>query len=160
MTLPKRYARSVFEVRVQRINESSGTLRIEDPESGWIYWREKIQSAQWFDPEKECCVAILLNTRHSAIGHSLVSMGTVNESLVHAREVFRAAVAMGAFAILLAHNHPSGDPSPSEADLRLTRRLAEVSQILQIPLLDHLIVGTPAAEAKPSYYSMKEAGVL
>jgi DNA repair protein RadC len=64
-----------------------------------------------------------------------------------------------AYAVIIAHNHPSGDPTPSEADHRLTRRLAEAAQLLQITLLDHVIIGSPNG-GKPSFYSFKEAGIL
>jgi DNA repair protein RadC len=85
-------------------------------------------------------------------GHD--NVGTLNESLVHPREVFRAAVAMKAYAVVLLHSHPSGDPNPSEADNRITRRLVEASKVLQITLLDHLVVGDE------KWFSFKEAGVV
>ena len=89
----------------------------------------------------------------------MVSIGSMNESIAHPREIFRPVVATGAYGIILLHNHPSGDPSPSEADTRLTRRLAEAASILQVGLLDHVIVGAPT-ENRPGYFSFKEAGIL
>jgi DNA repair protein RadC len=85
--------------------------------------------------------------------------GTLNESLGHPREVFRAAIFHSAYAVVVVHNHPSGDPSPSELDSRFTRRLFECSRILQIQMLDHVIVGA-SAPGRSGYFSFKEAGVI
>ena len=154
-----RYKFSTYEVRVQRVNECTGSLKLDAPVEALTYWREKITSSTWFDAEREMCVAIMVNTRHVAISHSLVSIGTLNASVVHPREVFRAAIAMGAYAVILMHNHPSGDPSPSEADRRLTRTLSESGRVLELPLVDHVIVGTPAPN-RPDHFSFREAGLL
>jgi len=154
-----RYKFSTYEVRVQRLNECPGSLKVDAPGEALNYWREKITKAPWHDPEKEMLVAIMLNTRYVALGHTMVSIGTMNECTAHPREIFRPAVALGAYGILVMHNHPSGVPSPSEADTRLTRRLAEGSGILQIGLLDHVIVGVPG-DYRPGYFSFKEAGIL
>lgn len=108
---------------------------------------------------QEALRVILLNTRYHLIKIESVSLGSVNESIAHPREIFRAAIHHAAYALIVVHNHPSGDPSPSEADHRLTRRLAEAAQLLQINLLDHVIIGAPAKERAP-YFSFKEAGVL
>lgn len=102
---------------------------------------------------------VLLNTRYHLLRIEEVSTGSVNESIAHPREIFRPALIYSAYAIIVAHNHPSGDPSPSEADHRLTRRLAEAAQLLQINLLDHIIIGSPDNNGTP-YFSFKEAGVL
>ena len=150
-----------FEVRVQRLHESPGSMRVEDPVAALTYWREKIVAMPWHDPEREVCVVLLLNTRYRVLCHSLVSLGSVNETMVHPRDVFRAAVAMGAYAVLLMHNHPSGDASPSTADHAISRRLAEAGRLLQITLLDHVIVGAAGAGADGrGYYSFKEAGLV
>jgi len=154
-----RYKFSTYEIRIQRINECPGSLRVDAPAEALAYWREKITVAPWHDPEKEMLVTLMLNTRCAAVGHAMVSIGSMNESVAHPREIYRPAVATGAYGIILMHNHPSGDPSPSEADTRLTRRLAEAASILQVGLLDHVIVGTPA-ESRPGYFSFKEAGIL
>ncbi len=102
---------------------------------------------------------ILLDTRYHLLRIEEISKGSVNESIAHPREIFRPAIHHAAFGMILAHNHPSGDPSPSEADLRLTRRLREAAQLLSINLLDHVIIGT-AATGRAGYYSFKEAGLL
>ena len=159
-----KYRKSIYEVRIQRLNESPAPidLKLDHPAALWSYWKEAIVPMPWFDPERELCVAILLTTRFAPLGHNLVGIGSVNECVVHPREVFRPAVAMGAYAVALIHNHPSGDSTPSQSDHSVTRRLKEAGDLLQIRFLDHLIVGTGGQvhTAMPPYYSFKEAGVL
>ncbi len=89
---------------------------------------------------REHFVTILMNGRHHPIGYQVVTVGTATASLVHPREVFQAAVGAGAVAIVLAHNHPSGDPSPSAEDRSVTRRLVQAGNILGIRVLDHVVV--------------------
>jgi len=108
---------------------------------------------------KESLRVILLDTRYNLIWAEEVSLGSVNESIAHPRDVFRPAIIASAYAVIVAHNHPSGDPSPSHSDHSLTRRLAEAAELLQIKLLDHVIIGSPA-EGRQSYFSFKEAGIL
>ena len=108
---------------------------------------------------KEAMRVVLLDTRYHLIRVEDVSSGTVNESIAHPREIFRPAVIASAYAVIVVHNHPSGDPSPSQADHSLTRRLAEAAELMQIKLLDHIIIGTQSDNG-PAYFSFKEAGVL
>jgi DNA repair protein RadC len=108
---------------------------------------------------KESLRVILLDTRYHLIRTEQVSLGSGNESIAHPREVFHPAVVSSAYAVIVVHNHPSGDASPSQADHSLTRRLAEAAELLQIKLLDHIIIGAPA-NGNPGYFSFKEAGVL
>ena len=108
---------------------------------------------------KEEMRVILLDTRYRLIRVEGVSSGTVNESIAHPREIFRPAVIASAYAVIVVHNHPSGDPSPSQADHSLTRRLAEAAELMQIKLLDHIVIGSRANDG-PAYFSFKEAGVL
>jgi len=108
---------------------------------------------------KESLRVILLDTRYHLIRMEEISLGSVNESIAHPRDVFRPAVISSAYAVIVVHNHPSGDPSPSQSDHSLTRRLAEAAELLQIKLLDHIIIGAPA-EGRLPYFSFKEAGVL
>jgi DNA repair protein RadC len=95
-----------------------------------------------FDPEVECFVALLLNTRRRVKGHALISTGTLDTILAHPREVFRAAIIAAAAALVIMHNHPSGEATPSEADIKVTRDLIRAGQLLKIELLDHVIIGT------------------
>ena len=108
---------------------------------------------------RESLRVVLLNTRFHLLRVEEVSLGSANESIAHPREVFRPAIIYSAYAVIVAHNHPSGDPSPSQADHSLTRRLREGAELLQIRLLDHIIIGAPA-EGRQPYFSFKESGVL
>jgi DNA repair protein RadC len=86
---------------------------------------------------------LFLTTRKRVKGHQLVTIGTMDTLLVHAREVFRTAILTSAAAIVLAHNHPSGDPTPSEADIKVTRDLIRAGQLLKIEVIDHVVMGQP-----------------
>ncbi|HET9949722.1 MAG TPA: DNA repair protein RadC [Longimicrobiales bacterium] len=88
--------------------------------------------------------ALLLNSRHRVVREVLVTRGTLDSSLIHPREVFRPAVGEGAAAVILVHNHPSGDPTPSPEDRAVTRQLAEAGRAVGIPVLDHVVVGRGA----------------
>jgi DNA repair protein RadC len=106
----------------------------------------------------ETLQVLLLNTRRRLIRVELVSDGTIDTLLVHAREVFRYAIAANASAIVLAHNHPSGDPTPSEADIKVTRDLIRAGQLLKIDVLDHVILGRATPERAKDYVSLRELG--
>ena len=101
---------------------------------------------------------VLVNAKYRLIKVCSVSEGTLNESLAHPREIFKQAIVHSAYAFVLVHNHPSGDPNPSEADMRLTRRISEAARILQIQFLDHVIIGQPINDLQ-GYFSFKEAGI-
>jgi DNA repair protein RadC len=109
--------------------------------------------------QTESLRVVLLDTRYRLKRVETVSLGSLNESIAHPREIFRPAITYQAHAVIVVHNHPSGDPSPSQTDHSLTRRLAEAAELLQIKLLDHIIIGAPS-EGNPGYFSFKEAGVL
>lgn len=110
--------------------------------------------------EVETFQVILLNTRRRLIKIEEVSHGTLDTILVHAREVFRAAIAANAAALVLVHNHPSGDPSPSEADIKVTRDLIRAGQLLKIEVLDHVIMGRKTLEREKDYVSLREMGFM
>jgi DNA repair protein RadC len=95
-----------------------------------------------------------LDARNKLITKETISIGTINSSLVHPREVFEPAIRELAVAIILVHNHPSGDPTPSEDDIALTKRLIEAGKILGIEVTDHIIIG------KNKYFSFKERGLI
>jgi DNA repair protein RadC len=113
----------------------------DTPDKAADYWNANIATHPYFNPECECFVVLLLNTRRKIKGHTLVSIGTMDTILVHAREVFRTAIVASASAIVLMHNHPSGEATPSDADIKVTRDLIRAGQILKIDVLDHVIVG-------------------
>jgi DNA repair protein RadC len=91
---------------------------------------------------REHFLVLLLNARHEVIGKETVSVGSLNASIVHPREVFKPAVLQSAASIVLVHNHPSGDPEPSEEDISITKRLVEAGELLGISVLDHVIVAS------------------
>ena len=99
-------------------------------------------------------MALFLNARNQVICRENVSVGSLNASLVHPREVFVPAVGSSAASVILAHNHPSGDVTPSREDIELTRRMVQAGEIMGIEVLDHLIVGSER------FLSMKEANVF
>ena len=101
---------------------------------------------------------LLLNTRRRLIRMATVADGTLDTILVHPRDVFRAAIAGNASAIVLLHNHPSGDPTPSEADIKVTRDLIRAGQLLKIEVLDHVILGQKTREREKDYASLRELG--
>ena len=103
---------------------------------------------------EEVFILITLNTKNIITGYFEVHRGTINTSLVHPREVFKRALLNNASNIMVAHNHPSGDPNPSKEDIQITERLKEAGNLLGINLLDHIIVGDD------KYISLKEKGVL
>lgn len=101
---------------------------------------------------------VFLNTRRRMIGIQTVSQGTLDTILVHPREVFATAIAKRAAAIVLVHNHPSGDPTPSEADIKVTRDLIRAGQLLKIDVLDHVILGRATLERPRDFSSLREMG--
>lgn len=104
---------------------------------------------------------LCLNRRNRLIRQSEITSGTAGSTLVHPREVFREAIREAASAIVCVHNHPSGDPAPSAADVRVTRTLREAAQTVDIALLDHVIVGEAAHDPVGlGYYSFRDSGVL
>lgn len=108
--------------------------------------------------QKEQFIVLLLNTRRRLVKREELSQGTLDTILVHARDVFRSAIAANAAAIILVHNHPSGDPAPSEADIKVTRDLIRAGQLLKIELLDHVILGRATQERPKDYASLRELG--
>jgi hypothetical protein len=116
------------------------------------YWKANIATNSMFNGDCEFLAAILLNGRMRALGHAIVSIGIVDTILFHARETFRAAVASAASSIILMHNHPSGDPSPSWTDVKVTASARQAGKILGIEVLDHVIAGAG------KYASLRELG--
>ena len=118
----------------------------------------KLASAVLADSDVERVLALHFNTKHRLIGVHVVSVGTLDASLVHPREVFKAACLSNAAALVIAHNHPSGDPTPSGEDRTLSDRLCQAGELLGVTLLDFVIVTNPAEGVR--YHSFKEAGML
>jgi DNA repair protein RadC len=104
--------------------------------------------------DREHFIVVGLDAKHAVIGINTVSMGSVTLSIVHPREVFKPVILMNASAVLLAHNHPSGDPTPSQEDHALTGRLKDAGELLGIAVLDHLVLGDGR------YHSFADHGTL
>ncbi|RYG74826.1 JAB domain-containing protein [Lentibacillus lipolyticus] len=122
---------------------------VRSPEDGADYVMEEMRSLN-----QEHFVVLFLNTKNQIIHRQTIFIGSLNASIVHPREVFREAVKRSAASIICAHNHPSGDPAPSQEDVHVTRRLAESGKMIGIELLDHLVIGDR------KFVSLKEKGYL
>lgn len=122
---------------------------IRSPEDGADYVMEEMRSLN-----QEHLVVLFLNTKNQVIHQQTIFIGSLNASIVHPREIFREAVKRSAASVVCAHNHPSGDPSPSQEDIHVTRRLVEAGKIMGIELLDHLVIGNNR------FISLKEKGYL
>ena len=136
---------SIKVVPVGSVRDLPTRPRCVNKEDVARYWFECIEKQSWFEPEKECAVVIALNTRNGIIAHALVSIGTLNSTLLHPREVFRPAIVLAAAAIVLVHNHPSGDSTPSSDDITISRQLHQAGELLKIELVDHVIIGSAVA---------------
>ena len=108
------------------------------------------------DLAQEAFTVLTLTKKNKLIDRHLVTLGLLDASLIHAREIFRCAIQDGCSAIVIAHNHPSGDPTPSSEDLAITRRLVESGRVLDIRVLDHVIVG----RGTTPHFSIREAGLV
>lgn len=148
----------VYEASLKYKLVRTGPLEVLDSPSK-VY--DYMNGAFDMDPTVEWFYVILLNRKNKPLGRVAVTKGTATAALVHPREVFRPAVLTNSSGIIVAHDHPSGDPSPSQADIRVTRQLREASKTLQIDLMDHVVIGEKDADpAGKGYYSFAEAGLL
>lgn len=135
----------------KRISRSNLDLSqgIRSPHDAVAYLREEMRYLA-----KEVFICLLLNTKNQIVGREVISIGTLNASLVHPREVFQAAIRKNCAAIICAHNHPSGDPQPSPEDIAITQRLVEAGTIIGIEVLDHVVIGDT------NFVSLKEQGYM
>lgn len=133
------------------INSSAYYISIHAPRIGSDIAQNVIQANEYAE---ENLWLITLDTKNNITGIFTVSTGSLNSSIVHPREVFKRAVLQNAASIIICHNHPSGDITPSQEDINITKRLYEAGKILGIELLDHIIAGDN------SYTSLKEEGVF
>lgn len=155
---PFRFPATPHEFKVTSLRECptpETLLMMDTPERAAEYWRLNIATHTYFNPECECLAVLLLNVRRRIKGHQLVTIGTQDSLLISPREIFRLAVVTAANAIIMMHNHPSGDSTPSSADISATRELFRAGQLLKIELLDHVIVG-----AEKRFSSLRELGFL
>jgi DNA repair protein RadC len=143
---PFKFPAQPHEYKVTSLRECPTPLDLQlcdTPDKIAAYWNLHICTHPYFDPERECLAVMLLNTRRKAKGHQIVSIGTMDTLLVSPSSVFRLAVMASAASIVVAHNHPSGDQSPSEADIKVTRDLIRAGQLLKIEVVDHIVIGRP-----------------
>ena len=131
----------IENVRIKLVKESAGLYcnnYITSPEDAAEI------AAKFFEDmatDREVFAVMLLDTKNHVIGINVVSIGSLSASVVHPREVFKAACLANAASIILTHNHPSGDPSPSREDISITSRLVQAGRLMDIPVLDHIIIG-------------------
>ena len=146
-------AKRINIVSLKLVREGSilyQTRRISSPKDAVGIGQQFLEEA-----DREQVIVCCLDTKNQPVSVNVVSMGTLNSSLVHPREVFKTAILSNAANIILFHNHPSGDPSPSQEDISITKRIQEAGTLLGIELLDHLIIGF-----EDRFCSMKERGDL
>ena len=135
--------------RVEGYVETADKMLVKTPEDVAVLVRSRLK-----EKKKEYFLAVLLDTRNQLIKVAEISVGSLDSSIVHPREVFKEAISATAAAVIFVHNHPSGDTEASEDDIKLTKRLAEAGEIVGIDVLDHIIIGGE------SYISLKREGLF
>lgn len=145
---------AAFELGTRVAREQLREIPLDSPELIYGFFAPQLRHLA----QEQVLVAVV-DARLRHIGTTVVSIGTVNESTAHPREILRPVITRGAHGFILIHNHPSGDPSPSRADELVTRRLAEAARLMQVEFLDHVIVGRPSP-GRSAYFSFREAGVI
>ena len=147
------------EFKVMRLQDAARPEHTGDtPETIVAHLRSQLANSIAYNPDTESLMVVLLNARRKIIGWQIIATGTLDTLLFHPREVFKPAIICNAQALVLAHNHPSGDPGPSEADVKMTRDMIRAGQLLRIEVLDHIILGACSSERAKSYSSMRELG--
>ncbi len=143
--------KAAFELanRLEGYAEAGEKPLVKTPEDVLNLVRSRLKSKK-----KEYFLALLLNTRNQLIKVAEISVGSLDSSIVHPREVFKEAISASAASVIFAHNHPSGDPTASEDDIKLTKRLVEAGEIVGIEVLDHIIIGDK------NYLSLKREGLF
>jgi len=131
---------------------------LAEPDQVAAYWRQNIPQADWYDPMKGAFVVLVLNTRKRILGHNLVALGSLDTCPVVPLSVFRPVIVAAGSSVVLIHNHPSGDPTPSDADIKVTRDLIRAGQLLKIDVVDHVIIGRATAARAKDYSSLRELG--
>ena len=127
---------ALFEFNKRHNLAKSFSLHVKKSQDVFNLFHEKLK-----DEKQEKFILIMLNNKNNLIAHEVVSVGTLDSALIHPREIFKPAIKNSAAKIILVHNHPSGDPTPSEIDLKVTDRLVEVGNTIDIPIVDHVIIG-------------------
>lgn len=144
------------EILVKVLRETNMKYTVDIPEVSATYWKDNVSSQESFDIDKEHCVVLILDSKMHVKAHSIVSIGNLDSTVVHPREVFRPAIAYAGKMIILMHNHPSGTLTPSPEDIAVTREMKQAGDLLRIPFLDHIIVSSKG----DSFLSLKQYGYL
>ena len=139
----------VYRCTLVREDKIEGRPMVHGPANIAAVFREMCEGTL-----QERFLVAMLDTKNKVIGISVVTIGLMDQSLIHPRECFRPAILANAASIIIGHNHPSGDPTPSEEDRRVTARIEQAGQILGIELLDHIIIG----DGTENFVSLKEMG--
>jgi DNA repair protein RadC len=148
--------KAALEIGRRLVQENIGERpRIASPAEAAAVLRERARSL-----DREVFWVLLLDIKNRLIAPPAeVSKGTLNSSLIHPREIFKPAIQYSAAAVILAHNHPSGDPSPSAQDVRITKKLMEAGRTMEINVLDHIIIGRKTREGADDFLSLRESGL-
>ena len=145
------------EFRVMRLNDAPPSdCLLDHPAAAVAYLRPKLAESIIFRPDVENFIVIHLNVHKKPIGFEIITQGTLDTLLVHPREVFKSAIVANSAAIILCHNHPSGNPAPSEADIKVTRDLRRAGELMKIEIADHIILGRDGTDQ--SFTSLREKG--
>jgi DNA repair protein RadC len=141
----------VYRVQLVRERTVTGEQRrsIRNPDDVVAILKDELLKS-----DREKLISVMLNAKNVVIGMEVVSVGSLTASVVTARELFKSAILASAAAVIISHNHPSGDPTPSQDDIRLTERISKAGELLGIKLLDHVIIG------ELGHYSFSDAGRL
>lgn len=145
---------AAFELGSRLKREEVVTKPLDTPELIYEHFSQQLCGLPY-----ETALVVTLNTRLHHTSTTTVSIGSVNETSAHPREIMRPVITRNAYAFLLVHNHPSGDPTPSASDYRITERLIQAADIMQIRLIDHMIIGQPSSGRLP-YFSFRAAGLV
>ena len=145
---------AAFELGSRVAREQMRDVPLDTPERIHEFFAPQMRHL----PHEQVVVAVV-DARLRHMSSSVVSIGTVSETMAHPREIMRPVITRGAHGFILIHNHPSGDPSPSRADESVTRRLVDVAKLMQVLFLDHVIIGK-SSPGRPPYFSFREAGFI
>lgn len=153
------------EFQVRRLQDAPlwGRATLDNPQNIVDYLTPMLRDSIAYRPDVENLIVVHLSTRKKPIGFEVISNGTLDTLFVHSREVFRSAILANSAAIVICHNHPSGDPTPSDADIKCTRDLMRAGQLLKIELVDHVILGQACAQlpdggSNKGWSSLRELG--
>lgn len=149
-----------YKIQKIRVCEAPASIACDTPDRVAELWRTGPAKADWFDEDKECIVVFGMDTKLKCKGFYLIALGSVNECTARICEILKPVIVENCTSFCAAHNHPSGDPLPSQADIDLTRRLNEAARIMGIRLQDHIIMGKPRHSGDRGFFSFREGGLI